>query len=583
MDDSLKTLCQALKVVFAMLKPKTNPLAFVLVVGKLHQGKSTLLQHSGLNAYPIPNEDMALFYNEQGVVLEICESWLSQQHCLLSHVLKQLNRVHPAIRISGLILCVDVQAFFHIEHDAAKLEVQKQTQWLKRLIEGLGYSVGVSVFLTKCDGLAGFLPFFQSDHASEWLKPLGFSIDSRLNIQLVARQYRHQFDKLIEGLGRQVLPKLHAVRSSTLRTQIREFPLQLVSLRNALQSLAENLIKAGMNLQGLYWMSAASHGAPVDRLHHKFAHDYGLITQSKEASFRTHPAYFVQGAIEQVLDQNKQLRVYMSPSLRWVVGISVSLFITLLGGLGYEHFKTANLLDETSQELIAYELLIKSGQKPTAATYHLSQALRSLESIPYPMQRLNSVQKLQTVLQTQTNQTLEHRFLPELLHTLEQQMRSPHSTPAEQYDALKTYLRLTSPSYFSLSAIQAWFETYWEKYPPPSPEKAKSLLVEVLSHPLKQIQINQPLVRDVRNHLKALPEGYFYYSLAKNLVTYKSTSIDIPGFVLAHTRLPEEYTKAGFLSEMKRLDEAANILLQEGWVLEKQDMDQIKATPNSSL
>lgn len=576
MDESLKTLCQALKVVFAMLKPKTNPLAFVLAVGKLHQGKSTLLQHSGLTAYPIAGVEMALYYNEQGVVLELCESWLSQQHFLLSHVLKQLNRVHPAIRVSGLILCVDVQTFFHAEHDAAKLEAAKQTQWLKRLMEGLGYSVGVSVFLTKCDGLAGFLPFFQSDHASEWLKPLGFSIDGRLNSQLGVRHYRHQFDKLVEGLGRQVLPKLHAVRSSTLRTQIREFPLQLVSLRNALQSLVENAIKAGINLQGLFWMSAASHASPVDRLHHKFANDYGLMVQQKEASFRTHPAYFVQGAIEQVLEQNKQLRAHVPPSLQWVIGIAASLFITLMGGLGYEHFKTANLLDETSQELIAYELLIKSGQKPTAATYHLSQALRSLESIPFPMQRLNSVQKLQTVLQTQTNQTLEHRFLPDLLHTLEQQMRSPHSSPVEQYEALKTYLRLTSPEYFSKPAIQAWFDTYWKKFPPPSPQKAKSLLADALAHPLKQIQIDQALVRDVRNQLNALPEGYFYYSLAKSRVNSTPTTISIPGFVLAHTHLPAEYTKAGFLAEMKRLDEIGQALLHEGWVLDKQDITQLQ-------
>lgn len=574
-DDSLNTICHALKVVFSLLKPKLNPLAFVLLIGRQHQGKSTLLQRSELTAYPIPNEDTSLYYNAEGVILELSESWLSQQQGLLSHIIKKLNRIHPAVQITALCFCIDVQSFFHLEHDETRKFGEKQAHWLKRFVESLDYPVGVSVLLTKCDGLAGFTPFFQSEHPTDWLKPLGFSIDSRLSLQLVLRQYRVQFDKMVEGLGRQVLSKIHAVRSGTLRTQIREFPLQLASLRAPLQALVESFMAANIHLQGLYWMSASSFADPVDRLYHKFADDYGLMVHPHASSMRAHPAYFVRGAFEQIFTQNKKMRMYWSQAMQWTMRSGFSVFIVLLGVIFYQHMKTTGLLDSTSQELLAYEMLIKSGQKPTAATYHLSQALRSLNTIPYPMQYLKGVQKLQTVLKTLTHQTLEQRFLPDLLLTLEQQMRSPQSTPVEQYEALKTYLRLTDAAHFSAPAIQDWFETYWSQHPPQSPSKARALLREVLAHPSQHIQLNQQLVRDVRNHLTALPEGYFYYSLAKKRMVGAETAIGVPGLILSHATLPKAYTKQGFPKELSRLHEMGNALVQERWVLQQADMSQI--------
>src|SRR3990167_4498606 len=579
MDESLSVLCKALKDVCAVLKPKQNPLAFALVIGRLHQGKSTILKHSELTNFPLASPNVAIYYHEDGIILELCESWLRDQHVLLSHVLKKLNQINRYLRISALILCIDVQALFHNEHDTAMLEGEKHTKWVKHFIDSLGYAVSVSIFLTKSDSLAGFLPFFQPQHTVERQKALGFSIDNRLEKPILLKQYRQQFDKLVASLNRQVLERLHVVRSVAARTQIREFPLQLVSLRTALQLLLECMVKQGAVLQGVYFMSAASHAATIDRLQHKFSQDYGLLPYKEENQGpKMHPAYFVKGALENVLMQNKLTEIVWPSSFRWTVVGSCSFLLFFLASFFYIYNKTNFLLTETKQELAAYELLIKSkNYKETAATFHLTEALRTLEAIPIPMRYLPAVKKLRVTLEAQTEKTIEHKFLPELIHTLEKVMRDPYTKPDDQYFALKTYLSLTSPQYFSYANIEKWFTSYWQKHPPQSQEKAKALLKEVLAAPINNNQVDKTLINDVRNRLNALPPSYFYYLIAKKDRQENSKELSLPGFILAHNNIPQAMTKKGFNAEIKRLTETAKLLKQDMWALARNDINDVSS------
>lgn len=576
MDESLLLICKALKEIFALLKPRQNPIAFVLVIGRLHQGKSSILKRSEFTNYPISLPGIAIYYHEDGVLLELCESWIREQHVLLSNILKTLNKINRYVHISALVLCVDVQSLFHHEYEVAKIEAEKHVKWVKHFIDSLGYAVKVSVFLTKCDNLVGFLPFFQLKYAHEELKLLGFSVDGRLEFSMLIKQYRQQFDKLIIFLNRQVLQRLHVARSVATRTQIREFPLQLISLRSALQILIETIAKAQITVQGVYWMSAAAHAAPVDRLQHKFADNYNLILNKGEAqSHNIHPAYFIRGAFEQVLLQNKKAQVIWPANFKWMMTgfLCFSILFALVFARIYLHATSS--LDEVGQELDAYELLIKNGdKKQTAATFHLSEALRSLEAIPVSMQHLSSVQKLKGVLQSQIQETFEHGFLPKLIKTIEDVMRAPNTPPLEQYQALKIYLSLTSVKYFSYPKIEEWFNKYWLKNPSPSQEKARALLREVLSQPINSAAVDNALINEVQNRLNALPAQYLFYLIAKNSsVNHPEKKLDIPGFVLARTHMPQEMTKIGFKAEIKRLNAAAKAIKEDNlWILARNDV-----------
>ena len=178
MDTSLKALCDAVKKVILQLKPQSSPLSFILLIGKDHQGKKTLLRQSLNEHITVDSERTAdIYYNQHGLILELGESWLNQSKNILQYTLKQLNRCHRLLKISGIILCVDINELLNSEPLKYVEDSKLHTQILTRFGQSLGYRVSAAIIFTKLDAIAGFCEFYQNDHASELKKPLGFSLD----------------------------------------------------------------------------------------------------------------------------------------------------------------------------------------------------------------------------------------------------------------------------------------------------------------------------------------------------------------------------------------------------------------------
>lgn len=76
---------------------------------------------------------------------------------------------------------------------------------------------------------------------------------------------------MLELLGQQIINKLHPARSTVKRTLIREFPLQLTTLRVSVQSLIQNLPLQLFRLKAIYFTSAEQGGLSIDRLNKKFS------------------------------------------------------------------------------------------------------------------------------------------------------------------------------------------------------------------------------------------------------------------------------------------------------------------------
>src|SRR3990167_6534183 len=181
MDKSLLTLTDALKKIINQLNPQINPISLILLLGKSAQGKTTLLRQSSLKNIALATErPIDLFYNAHGIILELNETWFTARHSILQQTIKALNRCHRAVRVTGLLLSVDINTLYESEIDI----VQKMKEHV-RLLHSCGHALGqrmnTSLMFTKVDGLAGFSDFFQNDHISDLAKPLGFSLDWRLH------------------------------------------------------------------------------------------------------------------------------------------------------------------------------------------------------------------------------------------------------------------------------------------------------------------------------------------------------------------------------------------------------------------
>ena len=120
MDKSLLALTASLKKLIWQLKPEKNPISFLLLIGKKGQGKTTLLCQSSLEHITVETErPIDIYYNSRGIIIELNESWIQESSVLLDHTLKQLNHCHKTVRITGLILAIDLNEFTDESDDIA--------------------------------------------------------------------------------------------------------------------------------------------------------------------------------------------------------------------------------------------------------------------------------------------------------------------------------------------------------------------------------------------------------------------------------------------------------------------------------
>lgn len=577
MDKSLRALCDALKKTISQLKPQQQALSFLLLAGKSQQGKTTLLRQSQLEHVTITSENGAdIYYNQHGIILELSESWLNQSNNLLQYTLKQINRCHHTVKISGIILCVDINTLLQTD----PLHIAKQNQAHAQLIERFGVSIGypldAAILFTKLDTLAGFCDFFQYEHASDLEKPFGFSVPPPTPQKKLVDQYRTEFNRFIETLGQQVLNKIHPARSGIKRTLIREFPLQLASLHPLIQPLIKCISPRLFHLQALYFTSAEQGGISLDRLNKKIQHEYALTVQDQFPQSLNYRAYFIEGALRAMQMQTKRQPSAITPTHKWISGLITSATLLALVNISHNYLASVQRLDEASKELIAYDALTKQPNKTASATYHLIKASNVLNQIAAQGMVLPTVEQLKTNVKHNAQQNIQHNFLPTMLTQLEQTLSNPQQSHIARYQALKIYFMLAEPQHFNETEVTTWFRQHWQTNNKPAEvQKKLALLKRILQEPRQLITINQQLVSDTRNYLNALPVSYLYYSLAKSTFPKNTQSITVKGFNLANNAIPLYLTKPGFQQIITEMPNTVKQLQAENWVLARQDLHEL--------
>lgn len=576
MDNSLHALCDAIKKIFSKLKPKNTQLSFVVVTGRNAQGKTALLKQSNMEEVPVFSEQHAkVYFNHQGIMVELGESWLTNSKTLLQNTLKQLNKCSPYINITGLILCVDVNELLIAcptqfgEHKKAHLQL------LHKFGANLGYPVELAFMFTKMDTLAGFTEFYQSNHATDLSKPLGFSLDCMNDLRKKVEAYTLQFNQFLEQLGQQVINKMHPARSTMRRSLIRELPLQVASLRSPIQSLLQGISTKLFNLHSIYFTSAEQGGVSIDRLNKKIQHEYALVVQDTFPQATNFRSYFVEGALKTVQEHCSQIPQIKKISQKPLIALTASIAGISLLTLSYNYYKTTHLLDAASKELLAYDVLNSKKDKEKQALYHLSLAAKKMGTISSNTVSLPTVHQLKRNLQNNTENLLHGEFLTALTNELENVVTNPNNTPLERYKALKIYLMFNQTAHFSAQEVHDWFAAQWKNQPAHEIQKQLSLLKQLVSNLPKNITLKPQVISDVRNYLNALPSGYLYYSLAKELFNKNTQPIALNGFILATQELPVYFTKKGFNEVLQQIPAISQSLHKENWVLARNDLTQL--------
>ena len=579
MKSAIQTLCSVIKKIILQIKPQSDGFSFVILTGKTGQGKKTLLKQSHYQHVIAEGEVTTdIYYNQHGIILDISESWLHQTKTLLQQTLKQLNRCHHHIKISGIFLCVDVNELTNGALDEIAQNIKAHNELLRRFGTNLGYRIDVAVILTKLDTIAGFCEFYQQEHTSDLRKPLGFSLIDSQEKDKLEKNFTLQFNRFIDSLNQQVLNKIHPARSSIKRTLIREFPLQLASLRLGIQSLLLSFSPKLYRVQSLFFTSAEQGGFSHDQLNQKFTHEYALTIQDKFPLSNNYRAYFIQGALDTFQRQTKQFGFEKSALHLKSMGILASIALVTLSILAYSHFKSNQLLDQASKEWLAFDAATAQHHDSVSVIDHITIAKDSLEKINHQLIMHGSIQKLKSQLNNNKTKFLNTIFIPSVLKEVAEVLSDNHQPHGVRYQALKIMLMLNNPTHYHADVIADWFKARAPKNITQSElNKRITLINDIFKQPIQPELINQQLINDTRNLLNALPVSYLYYSIAKNVLSSEQQPIDFKGFVLAESTLPSLFTKSGFHKVIPQLQLIAKQINDESWVLNRQPPENLVA------
>jgi intracellular multiplication protein IcmF len=577
MDTSLIALTDALKKVLVGLKQNRKTLSFSVLIGKTGQGKSALLRQSSLEHVEVNAERPAdIYYNTEGLVIELNETWIHQNNTLLQHTLKQLNRCHRTLRISGFLLAIDMNDLFAYDPDEITKRAHDHTQLLQRFGRALGYTVDAAFVFTKLDGLAGFSDFFQQDMRIDPSKPLGFSLDWGQKDGKIANNYHARFHHLLEALSQDILQKIHPARSSLKRTLIREFPLQLANLHLVIQTLLTQISPRMCRVRAVYFTSAEQGGMSADHLNPKICREYALVLPNQIPQSSNYRAYFINEALhafqaqtQQAIPRPARVQKHISKVVAGGLGLSLAFIV-------HHHITSSHVLDDVTKELLAFDAEQQHGTGKNDAMYHLSQASDSLDHIKLRRFSSPSLLQLQTTLQSTSTQQVDGEFLPSIAQTVEHVLRSPDQTPMARYHALKIYLALGDPSKRINTDIITWFQHADVGHATPDAQAHKlALLEKTLLEPKKPMTINPQIVRDTRNYLNALPVGYLYYSLLKEHFPTQKEPLNWSGFIVGARDVPQYFTKQGYQALSIQIKQDAEQFQADNWVLERQDLSNL--------
>ncbi len=573
MDNSLDALCDVIKKILAKLRPQSNQLSFIIITGKNAQGKSALLKQSYLEEVLVVSEQHAkVYFNQHGIVLELGENWFTQSKSLLQNTLKQLNRCNAYLKITGIVLCVDVNDLLITDRQQFADQRKAHLQLLDRWGVNLGYPVELALMFTKMDTLAGFTEFYQTEHVNDLSQPLGFSLDCLNDINKKITAFTTQFNQLIETIGQQVINKMHPARSTMRRSLIREFPIQVAGLRAPIHSLLQGISPKFFLLNSIYFSSAEQNGATIDRLNNKIQHEYALAVQDTFPQATNFRAFFVEGALKNIQDQCSQIPQARKFSPKTLMALTAGIAGISLCIVSYHHYNTVRLLDDATKELLAYDTLNSQKNQEKQALYHLSTAAKTIAHIGSNSLSLPTMQHLKSSLNKNTAHKLQDEFLPSLIAELEESINNPNQPPIVRYHALKVYLMLGQPEHFSAREVQEWFLSHWSSVPEVAFKKQVALLKQVLNNPPKGVVIKPQVISDSRNYLNALPTSYLYYSIAKESFPKTKQKMAIEGFALATDELPVYFTKSGFNEIIEKIPEMSAQLQKENWVLASQNL-----------
>ena len=609
-------------------------LPWYVMIGPPGSGKTTALQNSGLKfpladsmgRDPVPGvggtRNCDWWFTEDSILLDTAGRYTTQDsdpevdQKSWAGFLNLLKTYRPLQPINGAIVFIslaDVAGTNTGERFNIAAAVRAR---IGELTRSFGSRFPIYVVLTKADLIAGFVQFFDAYNRADREQVWGVTFpldDGKPETQTAVSKFDIEFDQLLTRMNAIVLERLQQETDVQRRGLIFGFPLQVATLKEQLHELLEEIFTTSKFdtrplLRGVYLTSSTQVGAPIDRLMHAMAANFGMDAPRPPAFAGQEKSYFITRLLHSVVfaeanvvAADPKLRHRLATTRRVAFAAAAVVVLALLGTWSVAYSQNKRLVTAADAQIDGYDKVaaaIPTKDVSDTDFDRIVPPLNQLRDGPEQLRHdasyvwlhagLDQSSKLQSQYADLYHRALNELLLPRVLVFLQKQMRNGKTNDQDFKEAaLKLYLSLGGQGPLDKPFARTFMATEWAQLYPDAGQAGllrdlDGHFATLLEQPLDTLALDAALISDVRSQIGSQPlaaRAYSYLRDSKEAHDLPSWSVgEIGGAVAdrAFTRvsgkpltdgIPGLYTRKGYTNVfLPKLKDAVTQAGKDGWV-----------------
>lgn len=583
-------------------------LPWYLVIGDKKEGKTTLLESSGLE-FPlnvnydnkvIVEEDSTRnfqwYFAEHSVFIDMPGNYIElnenpEDPIIWKAFLNLFTKKRWRRPINGIILTLSVDTLAEKTEKELEQYAKDLRDRFDELSKAFMSSIPIYLIVTKSDKIEGFNEYFSALTEDEKNEILGITFDSE-NKSIDTSIIKPHLEDLLKRLNSSVLDRMHYEWEEDYRAKIFMFGENFSDLFEKANlfidiCFSQTRYRKPLMLRGVYFTSIPS---SVDSQN-------ALLPADKLELSRDNKGLFIKKLLNDIIfpeseiikmDDNYKKKIKRNQVISYSFSfLIVTFFSIFIIGDFIKHNDTLNKIEKS------YEIYSSKKNKilPSDDFEVVAKTLNDLERIKQFNEK-NTSDDFWRLLFYKTNERktkidelyyndLKSLLLPRIAHHIEKQMRRDVKSFDKTWDNTKAYVMLENLKRRDTNYLTNHMAKAWEKLFHNTPELQNSLNYhwnKLLTYGFEPYTLNKPTLKTARNRLTKLGSEALTYRTLKakmkemNLKDFMFSQVlgsNISSFKGNNYVISGTFTKAGYSIMIKDGLKLTEEILLNNWVIGK--------------
>lgn len=584
-------------------------LPWYLVVGNNEEGKTQLLESSGLDFPLNVNYDNRLvveedttksfqwYFSENSIFIDMPGNYIElkenpEDPIVWKEFLNLFIKKRWRRPINGILLTISVETLVNKSEKELEQYGKDLRDRFDELSKSFMSSIPIYLIITKSDKIEGFNEYFSGLTEEEKNEILGVTFDNDSdNINIDTNVLKPRLEDLLKRLNSSVLDRMHYEWEEEYRAKIFMFCENFSDLFEKTNlfvdiCFAQTRYRKPLMLRGIYFTSVPCDDNPN-----------ALVPEDKLEIARNSKGLFIKKLLSDIIfpeseiikmDKNYKKKIKKNQIFAYSFSFLIVVFFSIFIVKDFiTHNNNLNKLEKSYQIYNSKKTKII----PSDDFSHILTILNDLEQIKQynKNQTSNDFWKLLFYKTDERQKRIEELYyndlklllLPRVAKHIEKQMRLNLKSFDKTWDNTKAYVMLENIKRRDKKFLSNYMAKDWAKIFPNTPNIQKGLnyhWLNILTYGFDSYNLNKSTLKVARNRLTKLGSEALTYRGLK----YKVAQMNLKDFSFSHVLgsnissfrgndylIPGFFTKTGYSIMLKNGRQLTKEILLNNWVIGK--------------